>query len=154
MYYELEAQYQKFIELTKGKANNDHIDFHLWDNQRLPIAAAFGKFLRKHKIKRCRIWGAHQKTGRGRSLIRYLLMRSLSYSPYTTSHKSTRINYYINRKEDFKDNLIEFYVHPDIIDGAVIDNSVPIFGTIKYPLDKQIELAGISEYRISSWEEI
>ena len=42
MFLELEAQYKKFIQITDGKANYSHVDFHLWDNQRLPVAAALG----------------------------------------------------------------------------------------------------------------
>lgn len=121
MYRELEAQYKYFIKITNGKANNMHIDFHLWDNQRLPIAAALGRFLRTYKIERCRLVGAHQHYHGIRASLRYFVMRVLSFSPFTKTHSSTRINYYIHRKNEFKSSLIEFYVHPDdIMDRSMI----------------------------------
>ena len=160
MFLELQAQYQKFIEITGGKANYKHVDFHLWDNRRLPVAMALGKFLRKNKIKRCRIVGMHQYYKGKQTFIKYFIMRILlfimrilSYSPFTNTFCSTRINYFIHKKDKFRSSLIEFYVHPDIIEGQVYDNTAPIFGDKKHPLKEQIQLAHIEGYKLSNWED-
>ena len=154
MFLELEAQYKKFIQITDGKANYKHVDFHLWDNQRLPVAAALGKFLRKYKIKRCRIVGMHQHYKGIRAIIKYSILRVLSFSPFTKTFSSTRINYYIHKKDEFRSSLIEFYVHPDILDGQIYDNTTPIFGDMKFPLKEQIQLSHIENYRLSNWEDL
>lgn len=152
IYEELEAQYEKFIELTQGKANNNHVDFHLWDNQRLPVAAALGRFLRKHKIHRCRFVGVHQHYSGLKQFVRYALTRVLSFSPYTKGHISTRINYFLHRNQEFTSNLIEMYIHPDIVDGTIIDNTMPIFGDKKYSLKEHIQLLEQYQFQRVSWE--
>ena len=87
-------------------------------------------------------------------IILSFIMRILSYSPFTNTFCSTRINYFIHKKDAFKSSLIEFYVHPDIIEGQVYDNTVPIFGDKKYPLKEQIQLAHIEGNILSNWEEL
>ena len=40
VYHELVAQYKKFIEVTDGKADYNHVDFHLWYNLTWPVSVA------------------------------------------------------------------------------------------------------------------
>ena len=51
VYKELVAQYNKFIEVTEGKADYKHIDFHLWYNLTWPVSLALSFFTKKYKIK-------------------------------------------------------------------------------------------------------
>ena len=47
VYKELCAQYEKFLQMTEGKGNRSHIDFHLWYNLTWPVSIALFFFTRK-----------------------------------------------------------------------------------------------------------
>ena len=54
VYRELVAQYNKFIEVTQGKGNYEHVDFHSWYNLTWPVSIALNVFTRKYHIKSVR----------------------------------------------------------------------------------------------------
>ena len=49
VYEEIVAQYRKFIEVTDGKGDYTHIEFHLWFNLTWPASIALNVFTRKFK---------------------------------------------------------------------------------------------------------
>ena len=60
VYREIVAQYKKFIEVTNGKADYKHIDFHMWYNLTYPVSVALNLFTIFHNIKTVRYIGVHQ----------------------------------------------------------------------------------------------
>lgn len=58
---ELDAQYKEFCRITKGKANNAHVDFHLFFNLNFPVSIAFNLITLKYRIRNARIIGEHLK---------------------------------------------------------------------------------------------
>ena len=64
VYQELVAQFDKFKEITQGKADYGHVDFHLWYNLTWPVSLALNLFTRRFKISSVRYYGLHQKDDR------------------------------------------------------------------------------------------
>lgn len=93
VYKELVAQYQKFREVTKGKADYSHVDFHLWFNLTWPVSVALNIFTWKYGIKSVRYLGQHQVNS-----LRYKVYRALSWNPCVKSYPATNIDYYVSKK--------------------------------------------------------
>ena len=60
VYQELVAQYNKFVEVTNGKADYKHIDFHLWYNLTWPVSVALRLFTKRFNIESVRYIAIHQ----------------------------------------------------------------------------------------------
>ena len=155
MFRELEAQYLRFMELTENKGNTHHVDFHLWDNLRWPVSFALGRLYRKYDIRTVREISAHHLRLRKKVQLENWVAHLLAYHKGTKSYQSDRVNYYVNRPERMADDLMELYVHPDYIDGVLMDNTVPVIGKKKYPLEEHIRMIQeICPCEFISWEEI
>ena len=141
VFQELEAQYLAFQELTQGKANNQHLDFHLYANLSLPVAAAYDRLIEKYHIPSARFFGAHQAEKNGSvkmRLLNALLMRHCRRSKACVV-PSSRIEYFLARKEKFaRDPVIELFVHLDYRDGVLIDKTQSVFGNEMKPLEEQL----------------
>ena len=120
VYRELVAQYQRFIEVTEGKGNYKHIDFHLWYNLTWPVSVALYFFNRKYKIESFRFIGLHQMGFR-----RYRLLSWISRPLRVKYIPATNIDYFLSKKQSLNQyKTIELYCHPNYKDGIFIDDSV------------------------------
>jgi len=153
VFAELEAQYKKFIDLTENKANNYHLDFHLYYNRNLPIALAMRKLVKKYHIKTVRYFGEHHKLF-GKRMKLKLMINSLFAVKNTNVAKSCNVDYYLTKKNDFQsDEFIELYVHPDYIDGKLMDNSISNFGNEKRLLVDHYNLVK-DDGELISWNDL
>lgn len=151
VFRELEGQYNKFIEVTEGKADYKHLDFHLWYNLTWPVSIALKHFTRKHKIKSVRYIGIQQKNNR-----KYQLFRLLSWKPGVKYIPSTNIDYYITKKKLFVGySVVELYCHPNYKDGVFLDDSPSYLGHERQPMIKQIQmLKETGDVELVSWEDV
>ena len=149
VYNEIVAQYNKFLEVTEGKGNGKHIDFHLWYNLTWPTSIALNKFTRKHKIESVRYIGLHQKS------FRYKLFRILSWNPRVKQIPATNIDYYLTKHNTLsQEKIIELYCHPNYKeDGTFLDDSPSYLKHERQPMLKQIQmLREIGDVDWVSWE--
>ena len=151
VYKELIAQYEKFKEITDGKANYKHVDFHLWYNLTWPVSIALNLFTRKFKIESVRYLGLHQIRSR-----RYKLYRLLSWNPRVRYVPATNIDYYLTKRDSLAvNNLMELYCHPNYKDGVFLDDSPSYLGHERQPMLKHIQMLkkiGINEFL--SWKDV
>lgn len=156
---ELEKQYLLFKELTNGQGNEGHIDFHLWNNYRWPVSLALHRLIKKYAIKSYRKVGLHysMKGIKAKVLcgVSNLLCRN---DNCIMGIPACHINYYLYNKNTacYCDKPIwEVYVHPDYVDGVLLDNTHPVFFKNKYPLAEHLEMLS-SQFgkNFISWSDI
>ncbi len=150
VYKELAAQYNKFLEITGGKGNRNHIDFHLWYNLFWPTAVALNIFTLTHRIKSVRYIGIHHEHHPKKL---YRIIRKFSWNPFVSSYHSSNIDGFLSKPEWFdKYKSFELYCHPDSVDGKLLDNSISYFGNEKQLLETNIELLKENqEIELVSW---
>lgn len=150
VYKEIEAQYNRFIEITGGKGNYKHIDFHLWYNLTWPVAVALFFFTRKFKISSVRYIGFQDRKSIKKRLYRYL-----SWDPLVVSIPSSNIDYYLSKRESFITcPIVELYCHPHYKNGVLLDDSPSYLSHERKPLQEHVQmLRGIDNIVFSSWEE-
>ena len=151
VYRELVAQYNKFIEVTNGKANYKHVDFHLWYNLNWPVSIALYFFNRKYKIESVRFIGIHQKSRRRYRLLSWISRpRRVDYIP------ATNIDYYLSKTKSLVDyKVIELYCHPNYKEGVFLDDSPSYLKHERQPMLKQIQLLkDCADVEFVSWENI
>ncbi len=135
VYHEMAAQYHKFREVTKGKSDYGHIDFHLWYNLTWPVTVALKLFTRRYGIHSVRFIGMHQ-----RKSIRFLLYRVICWNPHVRFIPSSNIDYYLYNQELYsKYSLIELYCHPHYKNGVFLDDSPSYLKHEMQPMQKQIQ---------------
>lgn len=151
VYDEIVAQYVKFIEITKGRGDTSHIDFHLWYNLTWPVSIAMRFFLRRYKIKSARLIGMHQM---GRKRYRFFSRISSYYG--LNVFPATNIDYYLSKKELFDDiDLVELYCHPDYRNGVWLDNSPSYLKHERLPLPVQLQkLNDSGPFQLFSWNNV
>ena len=145
------AQYKKFIEVTNGKADYKHIDFHLWYNLTWPVSIALRLFTRKYKIESVRYIGMHQ-----RNIRRYRLFHKMGELSEVRSFPATNIDYYLNKTQLFSDYpLVELYCHPNYKeDGTFLDDSPSYIKHERRPMIDQIQdLRAMGNIEFISWED-
>ena len=143
IFRELETQFLTFRELTKGQANELHLDFHLYANLNPPVAAAYSRLIRKYRIQSARFFGEHYKEvkeSRNKRLVHSVMRACLRHSrAYVV--KSSRIDYFLTKRERFgREKTIELFVHPDYRDGVLTDTTTSVFGNEQKPLEEHIRL--------------
>jgi predicted glycoside hydrolase/deacetylase ChbG (UPF0249 family) len=150
-YREIVAQYNKFMEVTNGKANYNHVDFHLWYNLTWPVSVALNVFTRKYKIKSVRYIGLHQMNNK-----RYKLFRALSWNPCVKHIPATNIDFFLSQKELLsKYETIELYCHPHYKDGVFLDDSPSYLKHERQSLPIQIQmLKEVGDVEFLSWEKL
>ena len=145
------AQYEKFKEVTKGKADYKHIDFHLWYNLTWPVSMALRRFTRNFGIESVRYIGMHQVTNR-----KYKLYWKLSQSPKVTYVPSTNIDFYLSKNNLFLNyDTVELYCHPHYKENVFLDDSPSYLKHNRQPMLKQLQLLndhGVSKF--ISWKDI
>lgn len=154
VYNELIAQYEKFIEVTDGKADYKHVDFHLWYNLTWPVSVALNLFTRKYKIKSVRYIGVHQK-----NMAKYKRLRIFPIVSWNSSVgivPATNIDYYLSERDSFKGiDIVELYCHPNYKDGILLDDSPSYLSHDRQPLLKHIELLKDTDIiNLLSWNEL
>ena len=151
VYDELVAQFERFKEITDGKANYKHIDFHLWYNLTWPVSLALNRFTRRYKIESVRYCGLHQMDNR-----MYRLFRLLSWDPHVVFIPATNIDYYLSKRQTLSGmKIIELYCHPNFKEGVFLDDSPSYLNHDRQPMQKQIEdLTRIEDTVFVSWEDI
>lgn len=151
VYEELVAQYRKFIEVTEGKANYTHIDFHLWYNLTWPVSVALNMFTRKFKIKSVRYISM-----KNRNLSKNIPYRILSWNPRVKSISCSSIDYYLTKyKSITKEEVFELYCHPNYKDGVLLDDTPSLFQHDRQPLIKHIQmLKELDNIEFVSWEDV
>lgn len=151
VYRELVAQYEKFIEITSGKANYKHIDFHLWYNLTWPVSVALYFFSKKYKIKSVRFIGLHQMVA-----PRYRLLSWISNPKKVKYFPATNIDYYVTKRQSLVDiPIVELYCHPNYKDGVFLDDSPSYLKHDRQPLLKQINMLNeLEDLEYISWEDV
>lgn len=143
IFRELESQYESFKKLTDGKANYQHLDFHLYLNLCPPIAAAYSRLIKKHHIQSARFFGEHQryaKESRKRRLVHRCVM-GLGKHNGAYLMKSCKIEHYLEYCEQLLgEKCLELYAHPDYVDGILLDNTPSALGREKRTLEDSIAL--------------
>lgn len=150
VYNELVAQYNKFMEVTEGKGDYKHIDFHLWYNLTWPVSIALKVFTRKNNIESVRYIGLHQKS------IKYKWFRFLSWNPHVKQIPATNIDYYLSKQKTLsQEQVIELYCHPNYKeDGTFLDDSPSYLKHERRPMINQIQdLREIENVEFISWED-
>ncbi len=143
MFQELETQFLTFQELTKGQANNQHLDFHLYMNLSLPVAAAYDKLIRKYHIQSARFFGEHQTEVRESRKLRWIHRAMMVHWRHSKAFvaKSSKIEYFLAREEQFRgERLVELFVHPEYRDGVLIDRTNSVFGKEFKPLEEHVAM--------------
>ena len=145
VYSELEAQYNRFVRLTNREANMDHVDFHFYGNLSFPNALAYRRFIRNYHIRSARYSGAHHHiVKKGMKKAALWIYRLLNGHGGEIA-KSSGVDYWLHRKEEFnRSSYIEMYVHPNIRDGKMIDQTESVFHKEFRSMKRQIEL--VSEF--------
>lgn len=151
VYDELVEQYKRFVEVTKGRGDASHIDFHLWYNLTWPVSIALYFFMKKYQIKSARLIGTHQVQNR-----QYRLYSRIASNRNLKTYPATNIDYYISRKELFKDEqIVELYCHPDYRDGVWLDNSPSYLKHERQPMLTHMQMLKDSmPYELVSWNDI
>ena len=138
-YHEIVAQYNKFKEVTNGKADYKHIDFHLWYNLNWPVSVALNVFTRKYKIESVRYVGMHQIHRKKK--FWNILFRVLSWNPRVKQIPASNIDYYLSKKHLFKKfKIVELYCHPHYKDGVLLDDSPSYLKHERQPMLKQMQM--------------
>jgi len=148
-YNEMVAQYNKFIEVTNGKGDINHVDFHLWYNLSWPAAIALKVFTKKYHIKSVRYIGLHHKWYFG-------LFRIVSWNPHVKQYPSANIDYYLSKYSSLKKkDIIELYCHPNYKEGILLDDSASYLKHERQPMQKQIQLLKeLGNVEFVSWESL
>lgn len=150
VYQELVAQYEKFREITKGKADYKHIDFHLWYNLTWPVSVALYFFIKKFNIESVRLIGLHQMHSRKNRLFCWI-----SKPRNVKSIPSTNIDYFLSKRQAFSHcQIIELYCHPNYKDGVFLDDSLSYLRHSRQPMLKQIQmLKELKDIEFISWKD-
>ena len=150
VYRELVAQYVKFIEVTDGKADYKHIDFHLWYNLTWPVSVALNLFTRKYRIESVRYIGIHQKKSQ-----RFKLLFWLSRNHCVKYIPATNIDYFFEKYNLFANYpIVELYCHPHYKNGVFLDDSPSYFKHDRQPMLKHIQmLKELGDIDLISWED-
>ena len=141
---ELERQYLLFKELTEGKGNNKHIDFHLWNNYRWPVSLALHRLIKKYTIGSYRKDGLHYSLKGLKAKVLCKVANLLCNNDNCiTDIPSCHVDFYLNNKNTARycnQPIWEVYVHPDYVDGILLDNTHPVFSKTKHPLERHLQM--------------
>ena len=151
VFRELVAQYEKFIEVTNGDADYQHVDFHQWYNLTWPVSVALNLFIRKYKIKSVRFIGVHHMKS-----WRYRFLSRLSRPFRVNCIPAMNIDYYLTNRKSFTHyNIIELYCHPNYKEGVFLDDSPSYLKHERQPMLKQIQaLKDTGEVEFISWNSL
>ena len=149
VYQELVAQYNKFVEVTNGKADYKHIDFHLWYNLTWPVSVALRLFTKRFNIESVRYIAIHQNKNR-----KYRLFQRISQNSGVKCVPATNIDYYLSKKQEFANyQVMELYCHPNYKAGVFLDDSPSYLKHNRQPMLQQMQmLKEAKDVEFVSWE--
>ena len=155
-YTELEAQYLKFKRVTDNAGNLGHLDVHLYNNRSYPFASAFCELIKNYDIKSARYFGVHHFTQKQEPFEENRIkLASMLCGNKACVCKSCNVDYFLTNKDEFvNDDIVELYVHPDYIDGVLMDNTISCFGHEKQTLEFQIDSLKKEGVDFISWTDI
>jgi predicted glycoside hydrolase/deacetylase ChbG (UPF0249 family) len=150
VYRELVAQYNKFVEVTNGKADYKHIDFHLWYNLTWPVSVALRLFAKRFNIESVRYIAIHQKKNQ-----KYWLFQKIGQSSGVKCVPATNIDYYLSKKQELaKYQVMELYCHPNYKEGVFLDDSPSYLKHDRQPMLQQVQmLKEANDVEFVSWED-
>ena len=148
VYKEMVAQYKKFMEVSRGKGDISHLDFHLWYNLTWPVAVALNLFTWRYRIRSVRYLGQYQ-----RRFVRNRVFRAVSWNPFVKTVPSANIDYFLSKRQFFnRYKLVELYCHPHYKDGVFLDDSPSYLKHERQPLPAQVQMLKAKEDAvIVSW---
>lgn len=151
VYRELVAQYDKFIEVTEGKGDYSHIDFHLWYNLCWPVSVALNLFTWRYRIKSVRYIGLHQINNK-----RFRLYRAVSWNPRVEYIPATNIDYFLTLYQSLtRYGIMELYCHPHYKDGIMLDDSPSYLKHERLPMLNQVQkLRGLGNIEYVNWSDL
>lgn len=151
VYRELVAQYNKFIDVTEGKGDSSHIDFHLWYNLSWPVSVALNLFTRKYKIKSVRYIGLHQISNK-----KFRLFRAISWNLRVKYVPATNIDFFLSKNQSLtRYEVIELYCHPNYKDGIFLDDSPSYLKHERQPMLNQVQkLKEIENLQFIAWSDM
>ena len=139
-YKELEKQYLEFKKKTFGKANYNHIDCHEYCNLQISVIIPYQQLIKKYNIATARYYGEHVKLTKSFTKKIKIFLFDRFVAGDGSKVKSCRAEYYLEKLSGFsREEVIEIYVHPDYINGILIDNTASVFGRERASLEKHIE---------------
>lgn len=85
-----------------------------------------------------------------------ILLWFLGSNSRTKTYPACNIDYYLQTKNDYPySDIIELYVHPDMVNNQLQDNSVSEFGNPKRNLKDNIKLLSTdNEINFVSWTQV
>lgn len=151
VYHEMVAQYNKFMEVTNGKGDYKHIDFHLWYNLTWPASVALKVFTRKYKIESVRYISMHYK-----SILKYKIHQIISWNPRVKSISCSSIDYFLTKYRSIpKEKVFELYCHPNYKEGVLLDDTPSLFQHDRQPLIEHIQkLKALDSFEFVSWKDV
>ena len=151
VYNEMVAQYNLFKEVTRGKSDYKHIDFHLWNNLTWPVSIALNLFTWKYQIETVRYWPISYWKKR-----RYKLFRILSWNPHVKSIPACSIFYFLTQKQSLSNyHVVELFCHPNYKDGIFIDDTPSYLYKDRRSMQIQItELKLLEGIEFMSWKKL
>lgn len=153
-YYELEAQYLKFIELTQGQGNSKHLDFHCYKNLQLPVSFALRKLIKKYDIRTVRLTSTFDKNNRFTHKLMKKACCFISKSNGAKTIPSCKILEFIRYSEFCKQEVFELFTHPDLVENDVVDYSKTAFDDPQNLLESNIEkINNLDNYEFISWND-
>lgn len=149
IYRELVAQYEKFKEVTDGKADYRHVDFHLWYNLTMPASIALNLFTRNYDIETVRFCALHHRT-----TLRGIICRPLTWNSRVKYIPATNIDYFITKLEQMKQyDVMEIYCHPHYKDGIFLDDSPSYLKHDRQPMMTNInQLRAVEGIEYVTWQ--
>ncbi len=155
IFQELETQFLAFQQITDGKANYLHLDFHLYSNMSPPVAAAYSRLIKKYHIQSARFFGEHQpqvKESRKRHLVHVLMINNLRHKKAYAA-KSCKVEHLLTNPDLVeREKIIELYVHPDYVDNVLLDKTKSAIGRDMKPLEEHIAMVKqLGDIRFVSW---
>ncbi len=150
IYNELVAQYEQFKEVTEGRADYHHVDFHLWYNLTMPASIALNKLTRNYDIKTVRFCALHHRT-----TLRGIICRPLTWNPRVTYVPATNIDYFTTKLAEMRQyDTMELYCHPHYKDGIFLDDSPSYLKHERQPMMTNINaLRAVDGIEYITWRE-
>ncbi|MBO5520760.1 MAG: ChbG/HpnK family deacetylase, partial [Eubacterium sp.] len=159
IFRELESQFLAFREMTEGKANYGHVDFHLYRNLYPTVALAYRKLIRVYGIKTARFIAVHEKKSSHYRKMNRLLINAIFRMvrrDKANVMKSSKIEYYIMRQKAFRDDsIVELYVHPEMRNGVIMDRTNSVMDLEMQTLEDQITMVkNLRETEFIPWSAV
>ncbi len=158
IFQELESQYLAFKEITLGKANYKHIDFHNYINLSPPVYLAFNRLIRKYRIQSARFFGEQQVYTKERRRFRVIHKAMMCAIKLKKSFvmKSCKIEHFLEYYDQMKkEKIVECFTHPEFVDGVLLDHTFSALNREMKPLEEHVaEIKKLGGVEFVSWKQL